>query len=123
MKTKERLKMFVKSLNMGQNTFEKEVGIANGYLASKSLTVSSDTIERVLDKYPQLNLDWLFRGEGDMLRTSGINTGDVQNVYETLVTDKDEQIEELKAEVNRLLGENNVMREQLGMSQRKGKSA
>ena len=68
MKTKERLKLFVQSLNLGQNAFEKEVGIANGYLASKSQSVSSDTIERIIDKYPNLNLDWLFTGSGSMFQ-------------------------------------------------------
>ena len=66
MKTKERLKIFVQSLNMGQNAFEAEVGIANGYLASKSQSVNSDAIEKIIIKYPSLNLDWLFTGNGDM---------------------------------------------------------
>ena len=66
MKTKERLKLFVQSLNMGQNAFEAEVGIANGYLASKSQSVNSDAIEKIIIKYPSLNLDWLFTGNGDM---------------------------------------------------------
>jgi phage repressor protein C with HTH and peptisase S24 domain len=66
MKTKERLKIFVQSLNMGQNAFEAEVGIANGYLASKSQSVNSDAIEKIIAKYPNLNLDWLFTGSGSM---------------------------------------------------------
>lgn len=66
MKTKERLKIFVQSLNMGQNAFEAEVGIANGYLASKSQSVNSDAIEKIVGKYPKLNLDWLFTGNGSM---------------------------------------------------------
>lgn len=66
MKTKERLKLFVQSLNKGQNAFEAEVGIANGYLASKSQSVNSDAIEKILNKYPNLNLDWLFTGNGNM---------------------------------------------------------
>lgn len=66
MKTKERLKIFVQSLNKGQNAFEAEVGIANGYLASKSQSVNSDAIEKILNKYPNLNLDWLFTGNGNM---------------------------------------------------------
>lgn len=69
MKTKDRLKLFVKSINMGQNAFEKEVGIANGYLASKSQTVSSDIVEKIIAKYPDLSLDWLFRGEGKMYKS------------------------------------------------------
>lgn len=68
MKTKERLKLFVQSLNMGQNKFEEAVGIANGYLASRSQSVNSDAIEKILIKYPNLNLDWLFTGNGSMFQ-------------------------------------------------------
>jgi phage repressor protein C with HTH and peptisase S24 domain len=66
MKTKERLKLFVQSLGMGQNKFEEEVGIANGYLASRSQSVNSDAIEKIIAKYPSLNLEWLFTGQGEM---------------------------------------------------------
>lgn len=66
MKTKERLKIFVQTLGLGQNAFEAEVGIANGYLASRSQSVNSDAIEKIVVKYPNLNLDWLFTGSGPM---------------------------------------------------------
>ena len=43
----------------------------------------------------------------------------MQSVYETVVRDKDEQIEKMKAEINQLIGENSIMREQLGIASRK----
>lgn len=73
MKTKERLKLFVQSLGMGQNKFEEEVGIANGYLASRSQSVNSDAIEKIIAKYPSLNLEWLFTGQGEMFLGEGEN--------------------------------------------------
>lgn len=85
MTTKDRLKEFVLYLDMGQNAFEKEVGIANGYLASKSKSISSDTIEKVLMRYPDINLKWLFTGKGSMLKSS----------YEKLDIDfQDEQVQD-----------------------------
>lgn len=71
MKTKERLKLFVQALNLGQNKFEEEVGIANGYLASRSQSVNSDAIEKIVSKYPNLNLEWLFTGQGEMFIGEG----------------------------------------------------
>jgi len=67
MTTKERLKEFVFKIGYGQNAFEKFIGIANGYLASKSTSITSDTIEKVLAKFPDLDLNWLFTGEGEMM--------------------------------------------------------
>lgn len=78
MTTKERLKEFVSKQGLGQNAFEKKVGIAVGYLASKSISVTSDTIEKVVDNFPDLNLDWLITGEGDMLKNSGAMAGSNQ---------------------------------------------
>lgn len=78
MTTKERLKEFVSKQGLGQNAFEKKVGIAVGYLASKSVSVTSDTIEKVIENFPNLNLDWLITGEGEMLKNTGTMTGSNQ---------------------------------------------
>ena len=78
MTTKERLKEFVSKQGLGQNAFEKKVGIAVGYLSSKSVSVTSDTIEKVIENFPNLNLDWLITGEGDMLKNTGTMTGSNQ---------------------------------------------
>lgn len=53
---------------MGQNKFEAYVGIANGYIASKSVTIASDILEKIKIKYPDLNLEWLVTGKDEMLR-------------------------------------------------------
>jgi hypothetical protein len=78
MTTKERLKEFVSKQGLGQNAFEKKVGIAVGYLASKSVSVTSDTIEKVIENFPNLNLDWLMTGKGEMLKNTGTMTGSNQ---------------------------------------------
>ncbi|MBN2787399.1 MAG: helix-turn-helix transcriptional regulator [Paludibacteraceae bacterium] len=64
---KDRLKEFLEHLGMGQNKFEAHVGIANGYIASKSITMSSDILEKIKAKYPELDIDWLITGDGEML--------------------------------------------------------
>jgi phage repressor protein C with HTH and peptisase S24 domain len=64
MTTKERLKLFVQEKGFGQNAFEKEVQIAKGYIASKCKSITSDTIEKVHSRFPDLNLNWLLTGEG-----------------------------------------------------------
>ena len=78
MTTKERLKELISKQGLGQNAFEKKVGIAVGYLASKSVSVTSDTIEKVIENFPNLNLDWLMTGKGEMLKNTGTMTGSNQ---------------------------------------------
>lgn len=68
MTTKDRLKMFVSSLGLGRNKFETLLGLSNGYISSKSSAISSDVIEKIAFAYPDLNLEWLLRGKGDMFK-------------------------------------------------------
>lgn len=94
-------------------------------------TPSLESIDAILRTFPEVSAEWLLRGEGSMIR-SDFDSGkalqesdDIEPkfshasaMYESLLKDRDEQIEELKAENNRLIGENSVMREQLGMGGR-----
>lgn len=68
MTTKDRLKMFVSSLGLGRNKFETLLGLSNGYISSKSSAISSDVIEKIAFAYPDLSLEWLLRGKGDMFK-------------------------------------------------------
>lgn len=99
-------------------------------------TPSLESIDAILRTFPEVSAEWLLRGEGSMIRNDSdywksLHADDIEPkfshasaMYESLLKDRDEQIEELKAENNRLIGENSVMREQLGMGTRsRGKSA
>ncbi|WP_242052518.1 hypothetical protein [Dysgonomonas sp. GY75] len=100
--TKERLRIFAKENGYGRNKFEEYIGIASGYLSSKSTSITSDTIEKTIDKFPDLNLTWLLTGKGSMLKTSGtVSEPEVSygNVNKDLLTENEslkEQIKELE---------------------------
>lgn len=74
--------------------------------------LSADIIYIVLEKIPVSSAEWLLRGEGEMLKSSSIAE-----------TNEASLIEELKAENNRLKGENRVLRELNGLGERKDRSA
>ena len=116
MTTKERLKEFVSKQGLGQNAFEKKVGIAVGYLASKSVSVTSDTIEKVIENFPNLNLDWLITGEGEMLKNSGANENNTSfiNVDDDLNTiEMEKKIKRLEASIDALIEKNERLEAQL----------
>lgn len=71
--TKERLMTFLKSENIGQNTFEKKVGWSTGYINNIKSSIGSDKISSIIKEYPLLNLSWLLTGEGEMLRTTTVD--------------------------------------------------
>lgn len=68
MSVKERLKKFIASECIAINEFEKGIGVANGYVNSISKSIGIDKINTIIEKYPNLSLEWLFSGNGDMLK-------------------------------------------------------
>lgn len=66
---KERLEKFSKEVySMGQTRFEDHCGLAHGTISAiKASGPSASVITRIAVKCPELNLNWLFRGDGNML--------------------------------------------------------
>lgn len=69
MATKDRLKEFLSYKKIGRNKFETQLGLASGYMSSKGITITSEVIEKTSSEYPELNLDWLITGKGEMLKS------------------------------------------------------
>jgi len=67
---KNRLLEFLAHLDIGQNAFEKNAGIANGYISHNKGSIGSDILAKISAAYPELNTVWLLTGEGDMLRSN-----------------------------------------------------
>ncbi|GAB6393725.1 MAG: hypothetical protein MdMp024_0037 [Bacteroidales bacterium] len=69
---KERLLKFLEHLRIGQTKFEAATGLSNGLINNIKGSINVDTLAKIKRKYPELSLDWLVMGEGDML-VSGDN--------------------------------------------------
>jgi hypothetical protein len=67
-KMKERLIEFLAYLGIGQTKFEEFVGLSRGLINNIKGGISSNTINKISEKYPELNTDWLLTGEGEMLK-------------------------------------------------------
>ena len=79
---KERLMVFLKHKNIGQNAFEKKVGWSTGYINNVKSSIGADKISSLIKEYPLLNLEWLFTGEGEMIKQP------VRNEVEAVPEDK-----------------------------------
>ena len=64
---KERLIQFLAYKNIGQNKFEKESGISNGYISHVKSSIGSDVLTKIISVYSDLNIIWLLTGNGEML--------------------------------------------------------
>ena len=70
-----RLEIFMKAKTLTVRAFEQSIGVGNGTIgkALKSSAdanpkgIGSDVLSKIFDKYPELNITWLFNGKGQML--------------------------------------------------------
>ena len=65
---KKRLLQFLEYLHIGQNSFEKIIGVSNGNIYNCK-SVSFKVMQRAMEHYPQLNIVWLITGKGEMLNS------------------------------------------------------
>ncbi|WP_040281862.1 hypothetical protein [Psychroserpens damuponensis] len=68
-KTIHRIIQLLSALDLSARQFDISIGSANGYtlrMQKNNASVGSDVIERIVKKYPQINLVWLITGQGEM---------------------------------------------------------
>lgn len=77
---KERLEFFLKSKKISKTDFGKAVGVSNSFVSSMRKSLGPDKLQSIAQTYPDLNIEWLLTGEGEMLKTQSnhtVVTGDV----------------------------------------------
>lgn len=67
MTIKERILEFIKTEGITVKAFETACSLSNGYLRQLRNAPGIDKCTKISAAYPQLNMDWLLTGEGEML--------------------------------------------------------
>ena len=110
-KTVHRIMQLISALNMSARQFDISIGTANGYILrmqKNNASVGSDVIERIIKKYPQVNLVWLITGKGDMFietkpKPKARSTKEIQTYIDARL--KSQWTDEKKALLNEILSE------------------
>lgn len=84
--TKDRLLEFLRYKGLGQQKFEISIGMSNGWANKVGDSIRENTLKKISEVYPELNIAWLKSGVGIML-----NNGESE---ETLYTPKEEHLKE-----------------------------
>lgn len=67
MTTKERLLAFLSYKKIGQTKFEENCGLSRGLINNMKGSLSSSSVNKIANIYPELNIDWLLYERGKML--------------------------------------------------------
>ena len=86
---KQRLIEFIKYKGLSQKKFEQAVGLGNGYVNNIRKSITEETVQRIVRRFPELNKMWLIFGDGTMLgtleETEANQISDVRHVRVPLV--------------------------------------
>lgn len=102
---KERMLKFLASIKKGQTAFEEEVGLSRGLVSKIRNGISKNSIQKIQQAYPGLNITWLLTGEGDMI------TGSIPQSHKDPETQEDftqRTLADLAAS-NKMLAEANII--------------
>ena len=117
--TKRRILQFIEYKGIGITNFLKKTGIKRGFLDTDKLesSVSDMFLAKIIAVFPELNIEWLLTGEGEMLREEGIVQQALNNVSSTITQNQTINIpkdyEELKKENKRLTQENSGLKDKI----------
>lgn len=83
MDIKDRFKMIRDYSGMGQNKFESHIGISTGYFFKVKGSVGSDILFKISEKFPEINIDWIVTGKGEMLKADYKDRNDNSGIINT----------------------------------------
>lgn len=66
----DRILQYIEHIGSNVSTFEKNAGLANGYIRKLKGMPSDKKLSDILDYYSNINKSWLLTGEGNMLLTN-----------------------------------------------------
>ena len=66
-KIKDRLEAYLKAKKESKSEFGRKIGVSNSYISSMRKSIQPDKMEKIKKMYPDLNIEWLMTGEGDMI--------------------------------------------------------
>jgi hypothetical protein len=106
MSVKDRIKMFIYSQKLTISAFEVSILASNGYVNSISKSIGLDKLEKIIEKYPNLNITWLLTGNGEMILNNSDNFPGLTLIHDSdycsICAEKDKRIKVLEALIEML---------------------
>ena len=74
---KQRLLSFLKFMRYTQTEFCGKLGVSNAYISSIRKSIPPEKLSAISAQYPELNIEWLLTGKGEMLNSGRVVSGGV----------------------------------------------
>jgi hypothetical protein len=107
---KQRILQFIETLNVSKRYIYGKIGVSRGTLEANS-GITEDVLAKFIASFPDISLDWLLLGTGDMLRENSenlpSNDGFRDKYFELLEENRglNKEIRELANRINKLKDE------------------
>ena len=83
---KDRLDLIIKELGLSGRQFEKECGLPSGSYSSISDGVGANKLKQIFIKYPQISLDWVIMGTGQMFKKNDKNSERIDKLLDIVAS-------------------------------------
>lgn len=91
-----RLCTYIKSTGNSVRGFERSIGVSNGWVSDVKAKVDLNAMSEISRKYPELNISWLFTGEGEMIVKESVSDQRLLALCKHLVSIFEEREEAIK---------------------------
>lgn len=97
---RDRLKTYIRYKGITEYRFCKQAGVRPNFLNWGPPGVSTKSMHKIGQAFPDLNLQWVATGEGEMLK--GDEDKILLSVHRALISDREARIEQLEGTIARL---------------------
>lgn len=109
---RQRLESFIEFKKISKSEFGRTIGVSAAYITSMRKSIQPDKVKRIALSYPDLNINWLLTGNGQMLKDDKIvvpipppsASHDVE-IYKKLVASLEETVASQKLIIQKLTDE------------------
>ena len=68
----DRILQIIDYKGINKSIFYKETGLSNGFL-DKVKDIGASKLELILNSYPEIDMEWLLTGKGEMLKSQKVD--------------------------------------------------
>lgn len=80
---KDRLLLFLKNKRINNSEFGRMFDVSTAYVASIRKSISPEMLDKLRSRFPELSIEWLLTGDGQMLNNTIQRKSDSDELYYT----------------------------------------